>query len=294
MHIPVLLNEVIHHLEPSKGGWFFDGTLGEGGHTEALIEHGAKSVVAVDRDLSVVEFTTEKLKGLPLHAFHGSFDKIKEVSEHFPGITFSGILLDLGLSSRQLADEDRGFSFQKEGPLDMRMDIVHGHTTARDIVNNSTESNLEFIFTSYGEERYAKKISREIVKARKIAPIVSTKQLSSLISKAQPHNHRNHKIHPATKSFQAIRIAVNEELLILRNGLKEMISLLKLRGRIAVISFHSLEDKIVKETFKFWESEGLGKRITKKPIIATDEEISNNNRSRSAKLRIFEKNLPSS
>ncbi|OGQ33359.1 MAG: 16S rRNA (cytosine(1402)-N(4))-methyltransferase [Deltaproteobacteria bacterium RIFCSPHIGHO2_12_FULL_43_9] len=289
MHIPVLVSEVLGYLRPENGGWFFDGTLGDGGHSEALIRGGAKGVIATDRDLEALESTISRLKDLPVHAFHGTFDKVNEVSGQCPGVKFSGIILDLGLSSRQIANGDRGFSFQTDGPLDMRMDKSVGKITAKDIVNAWPESDLSYIFSEYGEERFSKRIAREIVQSRSITPITSTKVLAAIVYNAVPSSLRHGKIHPATRTFQALRIAVNEELLLLRIGLKEMLPLLELGGRVAVISFHSLEDRIVKEAFREWEKEGFGKRINKKPVIATEEEVSRNIRARSAKLRIFER-----
>lgn len=292
MHTPVLLNEVMRFLKPESGGWFFDGTLGEGGHSEALIKLGAKGVVATDRDLEALESTTSRLRDLPIHAFHGTFNKISEVSNQFPGIAFLGILLDLGVSSRQLDVSSRGFSFLNDGPLDMRMDQRGGKLTASDIINRWPEAELLYIFSKHGEERFSRRIAREIVKNRSITPIKSTKELSSIITNSVPLNARHGKIHPATRTFQALRIAVNEELLLLRIGLQEMLPLLREGGRIAVISFHSLEDRIVKETFADWEKKGFGKRITKKPVVAAEEEIFHNTRARSAKLRVFEKATP--
>lgn len=289
MHIPVLLNEVMRYLKPENGGWFFDGTLGEGGHSEELIRLGACGVVATDRDLEALESTTTRLKDLPIHAFHGTFNEISQVSNQLTRIKYRGILLDLGISSRQLDSGNRGFSFLSDGPLDMRMDQREGKLRASDIINKWPEADLIYIFLRHGEERFSTRIAKEIVKYRSITPIKSTKELSSIITNTVPINARHGKIHPATRIFQALRIAVNEELLLLRIGLKEMLPLIEELGRIAVISFHSLEDRIVKETFNEWEREGFGKRITKKPVIATEEEIFQNTRARSAKLRVFEK-----
>lgn len=289
MHVPVLLNEVLRYLRPENGGWFFDGTLGDGGHSEALINGGAKGVIATDRDLEAVKATTTRLKDLPIHAFHATFRNINEIAEQFPGIQFRGIILDLGLSSRQLADSHRGFSFQMDAPLDMRMDQVGGTVTADDIINEWPERDLAHIFSKYGEERFSKRIARQIVNSRSTTPVTNTRALATIVVNAVPSNLRHGRIHPATRIFQALRIAVNEELLLLRLGLKEMLPLLGVEGRIAVISFHSLEDRLVKETFREWEHGDLGKRINKKPIIATEEEVARNIRSRSAKLRIFEK-----
>lgn len=289
MHIPVLVNEIISNLKPENGGWFFDGTLGEGGHARELIKQGASTVIAVDRDLKTLEATVSCLGKLPVHCFHATFDQIEEVTSNFQDVEYTGILLDLGLSSNQLDDGERGFSFLHNGPLDMRMDQSRSKNSALEIVNQWSERELSNVLFEFGDERFANRIARQIVKSRTIEPIRDTKSLASLIYQTVPSYYRHGKIHPATRTFQALRIAVNDELKILRNGLKEMIPLLLENGRIAVISFHSLEDKIVKETFKGWESKGLGRRITAKPIIASDEEISYNPRARSAKLRIFEK-----
>ncbi|MFC2074688.1 16S rRNA (cytosine(1402)-N(4))-methyltransferase RsmH [Bdellovibrionota bacterium] len=291
MHIPVLIDEVISYLRPELGGVFLDGTVGMGGHSEKLIKSGAGEVFAIDRDRETLAETVERLQDLPIQFFHTSFDKLGEAISAEKMGEFDGILLDLGISSRQLDDCSRGFSFQLDGPLDMRMDRSDENLTAAEIVQNWGESELEQVIRQFGEERYAGRIARAIVRERNSGGLKTTRELESVIFHATPARHRHQRIHPATRTFQALRIAVNDEMQALSRGLGQLLPWLKDGGRIAVISFHSLEDRIVKHQFRQWSSEKIGRIITKKPIMASEDEISRNSRSRSAKLRIFEKGL---
>lgn len=300
-HIPVLFHEVIEFLQPQENGRFIDGTLGAGGHTAGILNASAPSgrVLAFDRDPEAIEFAKKQLGDLAQRVIfiNDSYANMTAASELKNFKNIDGILLDLGLSSRQLDTAERGFSFMREGALDMRFDSTQ-EDTAADLINNLSESELAEIFWRYGEEKQSRRIAKLIVNNR---PIFTTTALATLI---ETHNRQRSRIHPATKVFQALRIAVNDELTAVSNGINSAIDLLKPGGRIAIISFHSLEDRIVKQTFrqlsKTYEDAPelpMGRRplqpklklITRKPILPTAQEIKDNNRSRSAKLRVAEK-----
>lgn len=303
-HTSVLLQEAVDNLQVIPGGMYIDATLGGGGHTREILKRGGK-VLGIDQDMDAIQHFDSILRDKDIRivgkedkdsptivvsqypnitVVHGNFENIHEIAVQ-NGITeVSGILMDLGVSGHHFDTGERGFSFMSDAPLDMRMDQTKG-STASDLVNGLTQKELEEVFYKFGEERNGRRIAQAIVSERKTYPITTTKQLAELIKK----NTRGfEKIHPATRVFQALRIAVNDELHVLQTGLIEGIKLLSPKGRFVVISFHSLEDRIVKHLFQEFEKEGKGKIIAKKPIIATDEEVSQNSRSRSAKLRVFE------
>ena len=306
MHIPVLLKEVLKALRCQVPGIYVDCTVGAGGHTRAILAASpGNRVIGIDRDEEVLRIAKENLKefGDRITLIHDNFVNIDSIL-HGMGIRkVDGILFDLGVSSIQLESPERGFSFQKEGPLDMRMDKRES-TTAADLVNHLSRKDLEDLFYKYGEERWARRIAMVIVRERNRHPITTTKDLVDIVMKAVPEPYKHRKIHPATKVFQALRIAVNKELDDLKEALIKAISLLKKGGRLCVISFHSLEDRIVKHTFKDLAKGCIcpphvpfcvcGRKkmvsiLTPKPIIPQPEEIQLNPRARSAKMRCLEK-----
>jgi 16S rRNA (cytosine1402-N4)-methyltransferase len=270
-HLPVMPTEVLSLLEPGVGKIIIDGTLGGAGHTRLLLETGAQ-VIGIDQDPYALERArTAKLSGLEIR--EGNFRDLETlVSEKV-----DGVLLDLGVSSFQLDDAQRGFSFHTDAPLDMRMS-QHGESAA-DVVNELEYEDLARIIYEYGEERHSRRIARAIVETREKTLFSSTVQLASTIKRAYPGGHAR-GIHPARRTFQALRIYVNDELGALEHGLRAAKNVLKTNGRLAVISFHSLEDRLVKRFMR-----DQMQALTKKPIIATEEEIKVNPRSRSAKLR---------
>jgi 16S rRNA (cytosine1402-N4)-methyltransferase len=283
VHIPVLFNEVLEQLQPTPGGIFVDGTLGGGGHTRALAERVGPEgrVVAVDLDGVAVERASLTLAGLPVSVANASYADIPEVLDEIGVAAVDGVLLDLGLSSDQLADAARGFSYVSDGELDMRFDIEQGEPAWRMIARMSEEHLADVIY-QYGEERFSRRIAKKIIEQRRSEPIRTASQLAELVRSCVPRS-RGHNIDPATRTFQALRIAVNGELDALKSALRRLPDYLKPGGRLAIISFHSLEDRIVKEAFR--DDERL-QAITRKPIVASEEESSRNPRARSAKLRV--------
>ena len=288
IHKPVLLKEVIEYLNVGKNKNYIDCTVGEGGHAiEILKRNGPKGkVLGIEIDPELYKkLKKEKLERLIL--VNDSFSKLKEIVKRENFGLISGILLDLGLSSWHIEKSGRGFSFLRDEPLIMRYDWDEAKSvlTAERIVNEWSEKEIERILKEYGEERFAKRISREIVRARKVKPIKTTFQLVEVIKKSVPSFYQHQRIHFATKTFQALRIAVNNELENLKIALPQALEVLERGGRLVVISFHSLEDRIVKNFLKEKEREGKIKILTKKPIRPSKEEIRKNPRSRSAKLR---------
>ena len=278
-HIPVLANEIIMGLQVMSGGCYLDATTGGGGHSELILQAAIDvNLVAIDRDQQALAAAQERLKpyGQQVTFWHGNY------ADYQPDRLFDGIIADLGVSSVHLDVAERGFSFRSEAPLDMRMDGSQS-LTAANIVNEWDEKELADIFYKYGEERLSRQIARRIVEQR---PFHTTTALAETISYAVPKSYRYGRIHPATRSFQGLRIAVNEELSSLEKFLAVTPSWLKPGGHIGIISFHSLEDRMIKHTWR--ENEGL-KVLTKKPIIAQDTETAANPRARSAKLRWVEK-----
>lgn len=293
IHTPVLLEEVIQFFEPFPGGRFIDATVGYGGHTFAILERIPGSrVLGIDADASALAFCEEerKRRGISsdrLTLAQGNFRAIDALAYAHEFVWVNGILLDLGVSSGELDDPSRGFSFMHEGPLDMRFDVRSG-VTAADIVNQWSETALEKIIREYGEERQARRIAAAIVTERKRQAITTTTALADVITRLP--GMRKGKIHPATRTFQALRIVVNDELGALRDTLPRALALLAPRGRMVTIAFHSLEDRIVKEFAK--EMARVEKRariLTKHVLQASREEKQRNPRSRSAKLRALEK-----
>ncbi len=291
LHKPVLVEDVILNLVGYQGEIIVDATCGEGGHSEYILERVKPSLlVAIDQDIEILQVARERLKGYKNVKFiYGNFSRIDELLKKEGIEEVSAILMDLGISSYHLEDEERGFSIYKDGPLDMRMDRAGNILTAYKVVNEYPPSKLEEIIREYGEERWAKAIVRAIVERRKEKPIRTTGELREIVERAIPKKFWPKNIHPATRTFQAIRIEVNRELEALKIALNKSVPLLKSGGRILVISFHSLEDRIVKNFFKKCEQSGFGRILTKKPITPTQEEIMENKRARSAKLRIMEK-----
>ncbi len=296
-HTAVLLQETIDYLHILSGKNYIDATLGGGGHTGRILELGGR-VLGIDADQDAIAHCQEKFKiqyaswrtkfkiGKDVFLARGNFKDIDTIANEQGFTQVSGIIFDLGVSSYQLDNPERGFSFQRNGPLDMRMDNELG-VRARDLVNALGKKELSDLFYQYGEQRFARAIASGIVDARKIKPIETTAELSSIIRRV--YRGQAEGIDPATKAFQAIRIAVNDELGALEQALPKAVALLEPEGRLAVISFHSLEDKIVKDYFKELEVENKGKILTEKPVVAQAEEVDENRRSRSAKLRVFEK-----
>lgn len=290
MHKSVLLQESVDALSIEPGEIILDGTLGAGGHTKEVLRRFGDKVRAIGIDLDGKSLERVKAE-LGIEAEQESFKNLDKVLEKLGIDSVDAILLDLGFSSEQLEDPERGLSFQTDGPLDMR--LRHGGEvdglTAADILNSWDESAIELILRGFGEERYSKRIARAIVERREKKPFATTFDLVEVVKSASPAAYRHGKIHPATRTFQALRIATNEELETLEVGLKKGFDALKSGGRLVVISFHSLEDRIVKNFFKQLASDELAKIITKKPVTASEEEINLNPRSRSAKLRVIEK-----
>lgn len=291
-HVSVLLQNVLDYLAVKPGGRYIDATLGGAGHTKAIIDRGG-IVLGIDQDEDAIEYVENQLKienskfkiGEQLTIARGNFSHIGEIAKEHGFDQVDGILFDLGISSHHVDTPERGFSFMKDAPLDMRMD-QSTQVTAADLVNGLTERELTELFTKYGEEPFAKRIAKAIVERRKEGQVMRTVELGQLIARVV---RVKSKVHPATKVFQALRIAVNDELHILESAFEQAVQLLKPGGRLLVISFHSLEDRIVKQTFSEFERNGLGILVVKKPLIPTEKEQQENNRSRSAKLRIFEK-----
>jgi 16S rRNA (cytosine1402-N4)-methyltransferase len=278
-HIPVLASEIIAGLQVRPGGCYLDATTGGGGHSELILQAAAEAqLVAIDRDPAALQAAQARLAsyGDRVTFWHGNY------ADYRPTQLFDGIIADLGVSSVHLDEAERGFSFRNEAPLDMRMDSSQS-LTAGEIINHWDEAEIANIFYRYGEERLSRQIARRIVEKR---PIETTTTLAEVISYAVPKSYRYGRIHPATRSFQGLRIAVNDELGSLENFLAVTPKWLAPAGRIGIISFHSLEDRMVKHTWR--ENESL-RVLTKKPIIAGDEEVAENPRARSAKLRWVEK-----
>ncbi len=288
-----MVNEVVHHLKKKRDGVIIDCTLGDGGHAKKLLEtlKGQCRLIGLDQDKEAIARSRENLKEFKdsIILKNINFALLDTVCNELKIARVDAFLFDLGISLDHLMDARRGFSFMHDGPLDMRMD-QRGGTTAYDIVNNASQSELYRIIGEYGEERRAGRIARAIVNARGKQAIKTTHELAGLIEKCYGRK-RFSKIHPATKTFQAIRIAVNRELESLKNALDKVIHFIAYDGIICVISFHSLEDRIVKYTFKDWAQRGLVNIVTKKPIRPSREEIIQNVRARSAKMRIAKRSL---
>ena len=311
-HTSVLLNESIESLQIKSGGIYVDGTLGGGGHARLICEKISQegTFIGIDKDVDAIESAKEKLANYKCKKIYvnRSFEDIKAILKDERIAEIDGAILDLGVSSWQLDNAERGFSYMQDGPLDMRMEGSQSETgsslTAEQVINEYSEESLKIIIQTYGEERWAKRIANFIVKARETEPIRTTGRLVEIIKNAIPASARREGPHPAKRSFQAIRIEVNDELGTLKRSIGEYIDVLGKGGRLAIISFHSLEDRIVKETFNKRENPcecpkdipicvcgkvADVKKVTKKPILPSDLEVEENSRSRSAKLRVVEK-----
>lgn len=288
MHRGVLIAEVIDRLEPKPGAIVLDGTAGAGGHAAALARRVAPEgrVIALDRDPEMLELARKATEGLNVDFVRASYDDARSVLAERGIEHVDAAILDLGLSSDQLAWAHRGFSFQHEGPLDMRFDPDRQRESAADLVNRLDAESLADLFYHYGEERFSRRIARRIVELRKSERIETTSRLAEIVRKSIPG--KRGPIDPATRVFQALRIAVNDELERLRAFLTEATEFIKPGGRLAIISFHSLEDRIVKHAFR---DDPLWSPLTRKPITAEDQERAENPRSRSAKMRVAERCL---
>ena len=294
-HVSVLLHEAIDGLGIKDGDIFVDGTLGSGGHSAEVCRiYGDKvRIIGFDLDGDARKRALTKVfeTGCTMTAIAANFRDIKQSLSDI-GIThIDRALFDLGISSVQLDDSQRGFSFQRDEPLlmTMREDPDAETVTASIVVNDWSEETIADILYGFGEETFARRIAKAIVGRRKVKPIATTKDLADIVTLAIPARYRRGRIHPATKTFQAIRIAVNEELASLEKGLSDAFAILNPGGRIAIITFHSLEDRIVKHAFRKYSDDGTAILITKKPVVPAAQEIKDNNRARSAKLRILEK-----
>ncbi len=293
IHKPVLVNEVLEYLDPKPNENIIDATIGQGGHTLVILEKTAPrgAVLGVDLDPQQIEnsrIRTEQYKERVILVYD-SYANVKAIAEKNKFEPVKGMLMDLGYSSWQIESSNKGFSFSQDEPLDMRFDQKNP-LTARYIVNEYQESEIEKILEEYGEEKFARKIAKRIIEERERAPIESTLQLKKVIEEAVPKAYAHGRINCATRTFQALRIAVNGELDSLQKVLPDAMSVLALGGRLVVISFHSLEDRIVKDFFKEQEKNNIVKILTKKPVTASEGEIAENPRSRSAKLRAIIKN----
>jgi len=284
-----MVEEVMTFLRCEPGRTYVDGTLGGGGHASEILKRTAPDGVVIGMEWDEDALAEARKVLIPFG------DRVKIFREnfiHLPDLvkaeSIDGILLDLGLSSIQLEKEGRGFSFKGDGPLDMRMDDRMDHTAA-DLIKRLSSEELEYMLSHYGEERWAKRIAKAIVQEREREPIRTTQTLRKVIHHAIPKRFHSHRIDPATRTFQALRIRVNDELENLRKMLETGWKILKKGGRVCVISFHSLEDRMVKETFRRLEREGEMHIVTKKPVVPSEEERKRNPRSRSAKLRCAER-----
>jgi 16S rRNA (cytosine1402-N4)-methyltransferase len=290
LHEPVMVPEVLALLEPSRGGLFVDCTVGLGGHSRALLEAGADRVLGLDRDTAALTLAAETLSAFTdrVELVHADYRDLGRVLDTRGLDTVGGALADLGISSMQLDEEGRGFSFRRDEPLDMRMDRTQGPTAA-DLLREVDEQELADVIFQFGEERHSRRVARAIVGARRDAAIETTSRLAAIVRRAVPHKGHQ-RIDPATRTFQALRIWVNRELDGLDTFLADATRRLCANARLAVITFHSLEDRIVKHTFRALEKTGEGLRIlTKRPLTPGDNEVARNPRARSAKLRAIER-----
>lgn len=303
VHIPVLLQETLDGLAIRSDGIYVDGTVGGAGHAREIASRlsGSGLLVGIDRDPDAVQTATRRLSGLPARVLRRNYSEMREALDSLSISGADGILMDLGVSSHQLDTAERGFSFHADAPLDMRMSQTG--LSARDVVNDWPEQELAAILRDYGEERFAQRIAGNIVRARGRRSVETTMELAEIVCEAIPQKFKREK-NPCRKTFQAIRIAVNDEFGHLRQGLDAAFSCLKPGGRLAVITFHSLEDRIVKQQFAKWCTgcicppefpqcvcgrQPQGQLVFRKPVTAGEEELAQNPRSRSAKLRIIER-----
>jgi 16S rRNA (cytosine1402-N4)-methyltransferase len=292
LHSPVMLKEVIDYLNLKPGEIIVDATIGLGGHALGIVRNimpGGR-LIGIDRDQESIDMARQNLNDFSgsCEFMHSNFVDIDKVLENLKIKKIDGILFDLGISSFQLDNPERGFSFQNEGPLDMRLDR-NSYICAYDLLNNLNEEEISRMLWNFGQERWHNRIARFLVRERQKQPIATTKELSDIVVRAIPYKYRHYRIHPATRTFQAVRIAVNRELETLEIVLKKSVDLLGRSGRICVISFHSLEDRIVKLSFRQLAAGGLLNIITPKPLNPQPDEVMDNPSSRSAKLRVAER-----
>jgi 16S rRNA (cytosine1402-N4)-methyltransferase len=282
MHIPVMPVEVVRGLAPAAGQVVVDATVGAGGHTRLLAECVGPTgrVVGLDRDANMLERAESQLKGLPVTLVHGNFDRLRAVLDQLGIGQIDAVLADLGVCSEQLDDPTRGLSFQQAGPLDMRLDPGSG-ASARDLLYRLNERDLADIFWKYGEERFSRRIAKRVVETRRREPLETTEQLAALVRRCVPRS-KGQKIDPATRAFQALRIAVNDELGALEQLLQQLPGCVRPGGRVAIISFHSLEDRLVKHVLR---DRAVWQELARKPVQAGADEVDRNPRARSAKLR---------
>jgi len=284
VHVPVMLEQIVEWIEPRRGAVLVDCTLGGGGHTRALAERVGDEglIIALERDPKAIDAAESNLAGLPVKLIHADFRELPEVLEQLDIEAIDGAIMDLGLSSDQLEDTRRGFSFQSEGPLDLRFDPTSGEPASR-LVNRLSAEHLADLIYAYGEERHSRRIARAIVRRRREKPIETAGELAELVRSCLPRGRGRQRIDPATRTFQALRIAVNDELKSLEIALRRAPECLKPDARLAVISFHSLEDRRVKEAFR---DDPRWTNLTRTPIRPSAEEVERNPRARSAKLRV--------
>jgi 16S rRNA (cytosine1402-N4)-methyltransferase len=289
-HLPVMASEVVEQLRPERGGVFVDCTVGLGGHSSALLAAGADRIIGLDRDLDALDRARQALTpwSARVDLVHADFRSIDAVLDRLGVTLVDGALADLGLSSLQLEAPGRGFSFQRDEPLDMRMDRNAGETAA-DLVARSDERELADAIFQFGEERHSRRVARAIVRARRESPVATTGRLATIVRQVIPYRGRHH-IDPATRTFQALRIWVNQELEGLDRFLEAAARRLRSQARLVVITFHSLEDRVVKRTFRALEKSEVTMRVlTRKPLGPAEEEVRRNPRARSAKLRAVER-----
>jgi 16S rRNA (cytosine1402-N4)-methyltransferase len=294
LHVPVMLSEVLDYLKLAPGQIIVDATLGTGGHSVEILKRitpGGR-LIGIDRDENSLAICRQRLMEFKDNTefVHANFADLDLVMANLGVEKIDGIVFDLGISSYQLHDAQRGFSFQEEGPLDMRLD-KSSYISAYDLINNLNENEISQLLWNFGQERWHNRIARLLIQERRNEPISTTKQLANLVMRAIPQRYRRsyYRIHPATRTFQAVRIAVNRELEILENAIKKAVDLLRKQARICVISFHSLEDRMIKHTFRALKAEGLIEIITAKPLTPGFREIEVNPSSRSSKFRVAER-----
>lgn len=305
-HIPIMLNEVLEGLDIKPDGIYVDGTLGGAGHSSEIIKRLSDKgrLIGIDQDMDAIKASSERLKCYEnAIIIHSNYVNMRNVLLERDIKKVDGILLDLGVSSYQFDNTERGFSYREDAPLDMRMDRDQSYT-AQDIVNDYSESELRRIISDYGEEKFAGRIASNIVRSREVKRIETTFELNDIIKDSIPAAARRHGGNPSKKTYQALRIELNKELMVLEDSLEEMIEMLNPGGRLCIITFHSLEDRIVKSAFRTAENPCIcppefpvctcgrvskGRVVNRKPITASEDELTENPRSSSAKLRIFEK-----
>ncbi len=291
VHQPVMVSEVLRCLDCAPGRNYLDLTLGGAGHAQAILRktHPKGSLFACDRDAEALERAKNKLRPFSgrYHVFHQALSEVEHLKEDIPFADLHGAFIDSGVSSDQLETAERGFSFSRTGPLDMRMDKSKG-ITLREWLAQSTEREIADAIFRYGEERNSRKVARAIVEAKKWGSLETTQDLEEAVFSAFPKHRRSRRIHPATRTFQALRIVVNDELGELKKGIRSLLELMPPSSRLVVLTFHSLEDRVVKEAFRTAARQGRARLLFKKPLVPTDEEIRENPRSRSTKLRAIE------